>query len=163
MEPIKLDLGSANRPPEGYIGVDKYDPGADEHWDVTEPFPYGDNTVEAIRTYHLLEHLPEYAVHPCLLECCRVLRPDGEIEIEVPDLPWILAEWVSLSDEERWGWKLQTIFGLQCHDGEFHRTGFSPNRLGWHLEQAGFKIDFVTRRWSQPLSQSVIWAKARKK
>ena len=58
--------------------------------DVRRRFPYPDDSVTAVYSSHMLEHIPRSAAAFCLKECHRVLKPGGVIRIAVPDLDqWI--------------------------------------------------------------------------
>lgn len=75
-----LDLGGRFNKPVGYTSVDLRD--ADINADLTEPWPWADNSVGVLRAYHLLEHLPD-TIH-FMNEAFRVLAPGGFLLIEVP-------------------------------------------------------------------------------
>ena len=77
----------------------------------------------------------------------RVLKPSGNAEIIVPDLPWCMKQWLRLPDSARWEWALDTNFGLQDHPGEFHKTGFSVDRLNHLLTEAGFQRIHISTRF----------------
>lgn len=56
---LKLDLGSANRPKEGFESVDFHHPDAQHKVNLWKfPLPWADNSVEQINCSHFLEHLP---------------------------------------------------------------------------------------------------------
>jgi predicted SAM-dependent methyltransferase len=55
-------------------------------WDLRRGIPFPDNSVEAIFSEHLLEHLDYGAGLVLLKECSRVLQPGGVVRIGVPDL-----------------------------------------------------------------------------
>ena len=63
------------------------------HWkvrpfvhDLTRPLPFEDNAFSAVYGSHVLEHLYLTDARRLLLECKRVLRPEGVIRLVVPDL-----------------------------------------------------------------------------
>ena len=56
-ELIKLDLGGAHNPKEGYQSLDIMD-GVDIQCDVTKGIPLPDNSVGCIRAYDFFEHIP---------------------------------------------------------------------------------------------------------
>src|SRR6266702_2390163 len=80
--PIKLDLGCGARRPEpkafgeGWTGIDIAEGiGADKVIDLTKyPWPYADNSVDAIYTSHFLEHLSGPVRIPFMEECWRILK-----------------------------------------------------------------------------------------
>jgi predicted SAM-dependent methyltransferase len=134
----KFNLGAGNLPKEGYEGVDINVKG---HlpWDIRN-LPIEDDSADAFWVQHVLEHFPEQEVQPLLLHWYTKLAWDGTIYIEVPDFEWVVKDWLNADEDNRWGWNLQRIFGLQCHEGEFHKTGFTVPRLAKHVMQAGFYI-----------------------
>jgi predicted SAM-dependent methyltransferase len=81
---IKLELGSgAKKGTNGYVTVDVV--GADIYRDLRDGIPLRDNTVSAIYTSHLLEHIPFQQLIVFLKECHRVLKPNGVLSICVPN------------------------------------------------------------------------------
>lgn len=147
---VKLDLGSGPTPRPGYQGVDLVEAPGVVQADIAKGLPFDDASVDAIWSSHFLEHLADVEVIPVLKECKRVLRPGGKLEICVPDLLYVCKLFVRSVEEERWGWPMMTLFGHQQGPGEFHRTGFSKERLFKVLMQAGLR----------PLQCWKVWAKA---
>lgn len=54
--------------------------------DLTRPFPWRDNSADAIYSSHTLEHLDRAQGEAFLGQCARVLKPGGVLRIVVPDL-----------------------------------------------------------------------------
>lgn len=81
---LRLDLGCGKRPQEGYEGVDSRDFGQQHKVDLTKPWPWKDNSVEAVHCSHFVEHLtgPE-RIH-FVNELYRVLIPGGKAQIVTP-------------------------------------------------------------------------------
>lgn len=100
---MKLDLGSGPNPPEGYLGVDRrldiasdrvmlFDLISGERW------PWEDNSIDALRSCHMIEHIPadEVAVGPGRLltdrlvfffnEAWRVAKPGALFDLIWPPL-----------------------------------------------------------------------------
>jgi len=55
-------------------------------WDLRKGLPWEANTFDVVYHSHFLEHIPKAAVVPFLLECYRVLKPNGILRVVVPDL-----------------------------------------------------------------------------
>jgi glycosyltransferase involved in cell wall biosynthesis len=73
---LALDLGSAHRKPDGYLGLDQYEgPGVDIVGDITEGIPLPDNSVGVIRAVDFLEHVFDKV--GLMNECYRVLAHGG--------------------------------------------------------------------------------------
>lgn len=95
---ILLNLGSGKVPLTkcGYIeGFEDYyevrvdldeESNPDIFSDVKDLHMIVDNSVDAVYSSHCLEHLEFYDVPKCLKEWYRVLKPNGEIRILVPDI-----------------------------------------------------------------------------
>jgi GT2 family glycosyltransferase len=80
---IKVDIGCGSRKNQGFIGVDIYPwPGVDLVADLTKKFPFPDNTVDEIRAYDCLEHLPNI-IHT-MNEIWRICKPGATVDILVP-------------------------------------------------------------------------------
>ena len=156
-----VDLGCGGNKKEGHVGVDLLEgEGIDIACDVTNGMPFADGEVEEIFSSHFLEHIPKKAVRPLLKECYRVLQPGGQLILVVPDLIWVLEKFLSMPENQKWGFPVDTIFGNQIHEGEFHKTGFSKWLLKVLLEEAGFKVIVCMPVWSH--SQQSVLARGRK-
>jgi ubiquinone/menaquinone biosynthesis C-methylase UbiE len=101
---LRLNLGSGNRPLDGYVNVDTRDrPGVDMIADATA-LPIPDGAAIEVQASSLLEHFRDpYAV---LDEAHRVLAPDGVLVVRVPS-PWSQAglldpTHVFLADLKQW-------------------------------------------------------------
>lgn len=155
---LKLHLGCGTNIREGYLNIDEYvkAPGI-LNVDVFK-LPIEDSFVDEIFTEHMLEHLSKYEVPKALKEWARVLKNNGKLIMNLPNLEWCLQEWLAKPEEERWNWQLDTIFGLQTHPGEYHKTGFTKSRLHELLKNAGFKEITIDDYWSH--GQSCFWVEA---
>ena len=82
--PLRLNLGCCDMPLSGFVNVDVI-PGAgvDQVADLRQPWPWTDHTVDYIRAFDIIEHLPD-KIHT-MNELWRVLRPGGRAEIAVPN------------------------------------------------------------------------------
>jgi SAM-dependent methyltransferase len=101
---LRLNLGSGNRPLEGYVNVDVRDrPGVDVIADAIA-LPFEDHVAAEVQASSLLEHFRDpYAV---LDEAYRVLAADGVLVVRVPS-PWSQAglldpTHVFLADLKQW-------------------------------------------------------------
>lgn len=61
------------------------------YMNLCKPLPYADNTVTAIFSSHVFEHLFMDEVEKLISECFRVLRPGGVCRVVVPDLEKIMS------------------------------------------------------------------------
>lgn len=82
---MKLDLGSGLRPADGFEGVDRL-PGATHVFELGtgDPWPWSDDSIEALRSSHFIEHVP----------ACDVFVTDWDLDPRpVGDVPgyWVDA------------------------------------------------------------------------
>ena len=82
---MKLDLGCGPKAAPGYVGVDFHAPyNPDIVADITQHIPLEDGSVQHIRCYHVLEHIPGQVYYQTILEMMRVLKQAGTVDIRVP-------------------------------------------------------------------------------
>ncbi|HEX5541938.1 MAG TPA: methyltransferase domain-containing protein [Micromonospora sp.] len=83
-EPVVLDLGcGGTKQYADNIGLDlRVAPGVDAQADLSRGLPVADNSVDAVFTVHILEHLIDFL--PLVDECHRVLRPGGILHVLSP-------------------------------------------------------------------------------
>lgn len=118
-EPIKLNLGCGLNAPPGWINIDASFTARLSKWDVLYKFlcrlssikpvpwpknikvmdvrkklPFLDESIQAIFTSHMLEHLTYEDAKFVAKECHRCLRDGGVIRIIVPDLFSIARRYV---------------------------------------------------------------------
>ena len=144
---IRLDIGSGDKPHEGFTGVDLYSTAKGIVQAPMDKLPFEDEMVDEIFSSHALEHIGKYEVIPTLKEWRRVLKFDARLTIEVPDLEWVCKNWLKYKSVD---WNMDAIFGDQSTPGQFHKTGFTRQILCFYLEQAGFQgrsVDLATA-WS---------------
>ncbi len=111
--PIRLNLGSGFRKQEGYVNIDnRKETNPDLVLDVTKGLPYGDSTVDEIRAYDFLEHIPSgQSVVNTIEEIYRVLKPNGKLDHFTPSTdgrgafqdPYHLSYW----NENSWKYYME--------------------------------------------------------
>ena len=137
-EPVRLHIGSGQRHLPGWINLDNQQlPGVDRVVDVRDGLPFED--VAMIFAEHFLEHLPLEVGLFFLVECRRVLRPDGILRLSTPNLAWVLATHYRHDDALS---QDQGLFDCLRTNRAFHGWGhqFLYNRasLDLALAAAGF-------------------------
>ncbi len=160
MKGRKLEIGSGNRPLEGYehLDIDPNCPNLDFCCSMDE-IPVEDNTFEEIVSIHCLEHISWRDSLKTLQEWYRILKPKGFVKIEVPNLRWICEAY--LENGKQWTRDFRTMHreeqeklkvkGFYCHtlwanfkifsstrNGDIHLAGFDCFLLGSLMEEAGF-------------------------
>ena len=80
---VILDIGCGNNKHAGAIGINDIKlPGVDLVHDLNKGIPFADNTVDYVYALHFLEHVNDLVF--VMKEICRVLKPGGTLELEVP-------------------------------------------------------------------------------
>jgi glycosyltransferase involved in cell wall biosynthesis len=80
---MKLNLGCCDAPIPGFVNVDLIaGTGIDQVADLRHPWPWPDSSIDYIRAWDVVEHLPDKIF--TMNEMYRVLVPGGSAEISVP-------------------------------------------------------------------------------
>jgi SAM-dependent methyltransferase len=84
---MKLNLGCGDDVKPGYTNVDfrQTQPSVLKVDLSTFPWPFEDESADEILMLDFLEHFPYGSTPFILLECFRILSPDGTVAIQVPD------------------------------------------------------------------------------
>lgn len=140
--PFKLNLGSGTGRKLDFISIDLYTPEADYHFDITQPFPepFLKGTVEALYLSHVAEHLSFSEWKRAKKIWFDLLMPGGTIEIACPDIEAVCKRFLESSDEKRWDWVIKNFYGIQLTPGDFHKNGFTLEKLVFDLCEEGFRI-----------------------
>lgn len=131
---MKLDLGAGRISPAGYIPLGR------RHGSEIYPLPYPDNSVDAIRASHVLEHFPSLQVDGVVQEWARVLKPGGLMQIAVPDFNEIILRHLKGVEQPTEGY----ILGGQVDENDYHKALFCIGRLTKCLHDAGLTD---VKRW----------------
>jgi predicted SAM-dependent methyltransferase len=89
----RLHLGCGGNVMQGWTNID-LDPQPGAHgWNLTDPLPLPDSTIQYIFSEHFIEHISWAEGQRFLLECRRVLKPRGALRLSTPDLAFILDQY----------------------------------------------------------------------
>ncbi|GMF65501.1 unnamed protein product [Phytophthora lilii] len=141
-EPIRLHIGGHIKNPNWWI-VDANDGDiVDFVMYMSNLYAFPDNSVDVIYSSHVLEHCTHGVGHELehtLREWHRVLRPDGQLLVSVPNLFALASLFIneSIPHQER-VWFMTIIYGGQVDVYDVHKVGFDRAILTAYLEQAGF-------------------------
>jgi SAM-dependent methyltransferase len=133
---------------EGYVNVDvrktRHDVYVlDLEKDLLKPFP--DGSVEEIIARDCIEHISWRRVEDLLRDMYRVLKCNGRVYIQVPDLEAI-ARRVILDPDfcfgDLCGWRAISywVYGGQDYPENTHKAGFTMPTLRRLLESLGFGV-----------------------
>jgi len=141
---VRLNLGCGRTPLPRWTNVDlagRND--ADLVLDVRRPLPFASDSVEAIFSEHLVEHLTYDDATFLLSECARVLRPEGVIRIVAPDFGRYARAYVTgdgdFLDTARAGRATPLMALAEVVYGYGHRSIWDVETLVAVLEHCGLR------------------------
>jgi predicted SAM-dependent methyltransferase len=170
----RVNIGCGSRPTAGWINLDLWPLQSAFFWDCRRGLPFADNTVTAIYTEHVFEHLDlETEAKRFLRECRRCLQPDAVLRIVVPDAGAYLRAygqtWAPLAamrpleptDE---GWRdpwLGDIYQTQMQlinavfrQREEHKYAYDEETLTLLLREAGFS-QIIPQRFAVSIDEQM--------
>lgn len=153
---MKLNLGSGVRLFPGYTNVDILD---EKHIKKTKgavyvqadirKLPFKSTSIDQAEMYSVIEHFPFREVVDVLKEVYRVLKPKGKLIIQTDDFDGLALDWIRMRmgefDLEQYQGVMETVYGNQQHEGEFHKVCMTPDFLNWALVNAGFSKGKITK------------------
>lgn len=123
---MKLNLGCGDTPLPDWQNVDIYPAPGVYIADLRGEWPWPDSSVQAVRAWHLFEHLPD-RVHT-MNELWRIMAPAAIAEIQVPTVDGVAA------------------FSSPTHCSYWHRQTFWHFEAGMvHRERWGSRDGIVAR------------------
>jgi predicted SAM-dependent methyltransferase len=137
MDIIKLHLGCGSMIIPGYVNCDLYNKDAEVKCDAKN-LPYEDDSVDEVLSMHLIEHFDFYEAFDVLKEWKRVLKEDGKLHLETPNLLTTCEAFIKASETDRVNLYGQ-FFAIPWVPGEIHKFLYTETQLRWTLEQVGFK------------------------
>ncbi len=155
IDPLKLHVGCGDKYLPGFVNIDVApDSKADLLLDVDEFHMFSDGRADVIALYHVFEHLHYDQARHALREWFRVLKPGGELILEMPNLDVCMREIGRHFDVENVDLALGGIYGYPpaiSRDGlsQTHKWGWTPASLTAELEAAGY-VDVA----EQPIEQT---------
>lgn len=137
--PLKLHIGGKEVRDGWKIMNIQQLPGVDFLGDITNLSQFPDNSVACIYASHVLEHVPQRVMKSTLKELYRVLEPNGQLMLSVPDLE-VLSHAIlnpNLNDQQKFH-VMRMMFGGQIDEHDFHYFGWTPSFMKSFLTEAGF-------------------------
>ncbi len=111
-------------------------------WNLTEPLPLPDRSVDCVYSEHFIEHLSLEDGRRLLADCRRVLAPGGVVRVSTPDLMALVRKYLE-GDVREWtdmGWSPQTPCDL-LNEGMRnwgHLYVYDEAKLSAELTSTGF-------------------------
>ena len=132
--PLRLHLGCGQRRLPEFVNIDILPSPAVDLLCDSRRLPFSPGSASRIETYHMIEHLPRHAFMEALYEWNRVLEEGADLVIECPDFEATVREYLAGKH-----FRINNIFGLQRHPGDYHLFGYGFEDLKERLEAAGFR------------------------
>ena len=147
--PRRVNLGCGFDRREGYLNVDFaefHEP--DLLCDVTDLAPLPTGYYDEVLALDVLEHIPRHRCISTLQEWNRILRKDGLMHLQVPNLLGLFdlmsaPDRQDLTSQEELN---RCLFGTQAYTGDVHLNGFTEVTLTARLHAAGFVIEELRSR-----------------
>ncbi len=147
---IKLNLGCGDKILDGFINVDVANERAgkqpDVICDVRNLDKFSDNYADEILAVHVIEHFWRWEVIEILKEWVRVLKPNGKLILECPNLKSACEEFLKNPDLHSGpGPEGQRTMWVFYGDPRWtdplmvHRWGYTPQSLANIMHSAGLR------------------------
>lgn len=98
--PLKLHVGCGTDYKQGWINIDNNSDNniekLDLNWDLRNPLPFSDNSVDYIFNEHFIEHLTPEEGQSAIKDFMRVLKPGGVLRMATPDLEVTVDKYLNL-------------------------------------------------------------------
>ncbi|MFX0076018.1 MAG: methyltransferase domain-containing protein [Candidatus Hermodarchaeota archaeon] len=133
---MKLNIGCGKKYDPEYCNIDLYEDLVADRLMSAFNLEFIDNSCEEIVAIQVIEHLSFFEMIYALSEFFRVLKPDGRLLLETPDLEKSCQHYLKANDEQKkkiLGW----FFGIP-HKGLQHKICFPPFLLKELLSNIGF-------------------------
>lgn len=147
----KLNIGAGSHPNtlkrDGFINCDIFPgPGIDKVFDATKTWPFEDNSIGAVRSNHVLEHLDDY--QGFFKEMHRCLIPGG---VAVITVPYGLSSAAFCDPTHIRYWLPGSFTFLQPG---YNVAVFNPQHDSWN---SFFEVEYALRRVNGSLRHLVRW------
>lgn len=97
---LMLNIGCGTDYKEAWINIDNNSDNniekLDLNWDLRNPLPFDDNTVDYIFNEHFFEHLTPEEGQVVIKDLMRVLKPGGTMRIAMPDLESVVDHYLNV-------------------------------------------------------------------
>jgi len=132
---LRLNIGCGDDYKEGFINIDPFEKVADAPW-FANSIPLKDKCAGQIIAYEVLEHIGYHQVPEAIKEWHRLLVPRGTLHIVVPDVVELAKKIIDDPENE---WNMAIMYGSQWHEGQYHKSGYTPKKLFKLFGYAGFR------------------------
>lgn len=96
----KLNIGCGTDYKVGWVNIDNNTDSnieeLDVHWDLRNPLPINDDSIDFIFNEHFIEHLTVEESRITIADMMRVLKPGGVMRIAMPDLEDVVNHYLNV-------------------------------------------------------------------
>jgi predicted SAM-dependent methyltransferase len=160
-EMVRVEFGSGDNPDPDYDVHTDIDPDypVDFVLDASKSLPFDDSSVDAIKAVDILEHISYQNTLDVLKEWNRVLKPGGELYVQVPEAGVAITNFVNNPKQQvvdrfkgyppivSLAWRLLGgHFDMEYVKNEehwrynAHYALFDSDSLRWYLNRSGFVV-----------------------
>ena len=113
--------------------------------------PFGDGQFDIVYSGHCLEHFGRNEIHDVLTEWRRVLKPEGEMRMVLPNIEWAAQAIVEGVVDDT---VLNVLYGAQTYKENYHYMGFTPATIESFLAKVGLDEFLVQREGFEMILQA---------
>jgi predicted SAM-dependent methyltransferase len=134
---LKLHLGCGGEILSDYTNID-IQPPYDICHDLRQPLPYDDDSVDEIYCRDVIQLFSREEWKKIKKDWYRVLKPGGKIELICWDIYYVIFNFITNQDGERWSYWLQCLYAGQENEYDYFKNAFSWIKLTNDLKEEGF-------------------------
>lgn len=103
---VKLNVGCGTDYKKGWVNIDNNSDNnisenkLDLNWDLRDPLPFPDNSIDFIYNEHFIEHLTVEEGQSAVRDFLRVLKTGGVLRMATPDLEYAIYKYLKVPIEE---------------------------------------------------------------
>lgn len=97
--------------------------------------PFGTGEFDIVFSSHTLEHFSRAEVGETLDEWIRIMKPDGELRLILPNIKWAAQH---IMNDEIDNDVMNVLYGAQTYYENYHKVGFTPQVIEQLLTGKGF-------------------------
>ena len=138
----KLHLGCGGVKLPGFINIDLRQTKATDMVADIRKLPFEDGTIDEIHSYHVIEHFSEKDGRKALTHWYNLLKENGKLILECPDLEGICARYLEKGEDDPR--IMMQFYGADRWENDAHLWGYSKKSMKKLLENIGFENVSVT-------------------
>lgn len=97
--------------------------------------PFATGEFDVVFSSHTLEHFTRFEATEVVKEMARILKPDGELRLVVPNIAWAAQH---IMNKEIDANVMNVLYGQQSYAENYHYSGYTPEMLEQLLKANGF-------------------------